>query len=170
MSHSNKDAVGGHVGSWINAGHGGVMNYGTEGRRFAKKWNRREARREARATVAEGLQALEEDYQQALEDEREAFEYEMLYELGNAEYYDMIEEDNWERELAQDEAEEYETLYGSYYDDYGYDGYDDFYSAREVEHEEFEVISTSNPSSDKYSDSGESLGDILARMQVEGAR
>lgn len=162
MSHSCKDSVGGHIGSWISVGKGEV--YSAQGRRFAKRWNRREARREARAIVAEGLQALEDERQLELEmhEANEAF-YEMLYE--DDDWLSDYSDEEYEREQRQAEADEYDQLYGSYYDDdlsYDYFRLDDFYRATEP----VETLVRVDP----FSDSGESLGDILARALVERNR
>jgi len=156
VSHSCKDSVGGHVGSWAGIGDAEVS--GMLGRRFAKKWNRREARRETRAVVAAALKDLEEEREEALEmhEANEAF-YEMLYEDEyEREQHEIYDEESarWGREQEEDEVGLYDSYYGGYYDDYNDEC---FYHATES------VIDT-------YSDSGESLGDILARRMVEGAR
>lgn len=180
MSHSHKDAVGGHVGTWIDVGHCGVVNNGPIGRRFAKKWNKREARREAHATITQALIDLEDERAWRLEEQdrldQEEQEYELLSamyedEYGNGDYYDMIAEDEWEREQQQAEADKYDMLYGSYYDDYDY-GWDagGWFTDRSREHDEFQRERFVNPALDLSADSGESLGDILARHMVEGTR
>ena len=106
MSHSSKDAVGGHP-------HRNYYN------KWSKMFNRREARREARKIIRAGLADLEDEYREA-----EAKEFEELEWMLGVSHYEW---DDWndEEELAREDHErlsdfwEYEDPY-SYYDLDGY--------------------------------------------------
>lgn len=155
MSHSHKDAVGGHVGSWITS-KAGIAESGMMGRRFTKRWNRREARREAHQIVSAGLQDLEDARLAALAAEQEAFEYELAYEQQFWED-DMFEQDDeWERQQDEYEAD----IFESYYD--GYDLYGN-YSYFEMVREQEDVNVPAEMLEQPIYSEGESLGEILER-------
>lgn len=136
MSHSSKDAVGGH-------------DHPNRYRHFNKKWNRREARREAKATITEALNLLaadvHDDYCEMLELER----------IENERYYA-------EDYFAEEEA-------ANYYDDWEYEDFDafdpwnDWYDP--VPHEPEPTVVAYHQLNEPIYAMGESLGEILERLR-----
>lgn len=97
MSHSKSDAVGGHRGPGI-VYDDGFYSHSMRGRRWAKKFNRREARREFKRTTAQALL----DYRDEIEAQfQELMEY---LEESLADYYsdaidaELIYGADWQRE------------------------------------------------------------------------
>ncbi len=166
MSHSKKDAVGGHAEHWIFDDFVGSTSM--MGRRWAKKFNRREARREAKKTIREALTLLEADVHDDL-----------VLHNANAEFYHMIYEDHLELErLAAEEEERYAQFEDSYCDPYWDEPYDPYWepnidwrfedSFYQPEPEPEPVTVAYHQLNEPVYAAGESLGEILERMMKKG--
>lgn len=164
MSHSKKDAVGGHMTNWLVTD--GIASHRMNGRRWAKKFNRREARREAKKVTAEAILEHEEDIRRAQE--------ELYWHEANSDFYDMIYEDELEMEhLDRVEFEQYDEYY-DYYDPFAYDdpfwhetdhwdeGFRDWSGAPAPEPEPVTVAY--HQLNEPVYATGQSLGEILERM------
>ncbi len=143
MSHSSKDAVGGHYPARYNS--------------WSKRFNRREARRESKATITEALDLMEAD---AMDDQRFRDMEDMDYVYG-----DGLSDQWYDEYLAEDEPSD---NYGDWdyedfeaFDPWEYGGCDDLYH-RESDPEPV-VVAYHQLNEPVYAE-GESLGEILERM------
>lgn len=120
MSHTKRDAPGGHI-DMGTADRGGIIGWSTHFRRYAKRRSKRELRRESRSITREAVAAFYDDvaqdeHEQALQDLEDYSEYEN--------YLDLMEREAEERLLEEeDDYGSYED-YGSLYDPF--DGSSDF--------------------------------------------